>query len=64
MIPDQRLNLLKFQAANRGITPSSLERMNRDGVDIRPDVSVMVSITIPELQAFLEAYEEKHNGRG
>lgn len=60
MISEARLAQLKFQAANRGVTPSSLERMTRDGVQTRPDVSIMISITVPELQDLLAAYEEKN----
>lgn len=62
MISEARLAQLKFQAANRGITPSSLERMTRDGVVTRQDVSIMISITVPELQDLLAAYEEKNSG--
>jgi hypothetical protein len=63
MISEARLVQLKFQAANRGVTPSSLERMTRDGVQTRPDVSIMIPITVPELQDLLAAYEEKSSGK-
>lgn len=53
MISDERLTLLRFQAANYGMTPETLKKVIRESKSRELQAGSMVIISVSELQEFL-----------
>lgn len=62
LLPPERIATLEYQAHNLGYTPSRVEQMAKQGIDIaKMQHGAMITVTPREMAALLSAYKEKQS---